>query len=160
MKSLQLLLRTNDSSAPLIARLTLGLIMFPHGAQKMLGWFGGYGFDGTMGFFTGTLGIPSAVAFLVILGEFAGSLALIAGLFSRFSAAALGIIMAGAIFMGHLGNGFFMNWSGAQAGEGYEYHLLAIGLALIVTVHGAGKVSIDSLIARRLAANQAKRSRA
>lgn len=147
---LQLLFKTTDSTAPLIARVALGLIMLPHGAQKMLGWFGGYGFEGTMGYFTGALGLPAILAFLVILAEFAGSLALIAGVLSRFSALALGVIMVAAIFMGHLGNGFFMNWSGNQPGEGYEYHLLAIGLALIVVVHGAGKASLDSLIANRL----------
>ena len=149
MKTLQLLLRTDDSAAPLLARLALGLVMFPHGAQKALGWFGGYGFDATMGFFTGTLHIPSFLAFLAILAEFGGSLGLILGFLSRLSAFGIAVTMGVAIFMAHAGNGFFMNWSGTQKGEGFEYHLLAIGLALVVLVHGAGKASIDELLSRR-----------
>lgn len=148
MKTLQLL-RTDDSAAPLLARLALGLVMFPHGAQKALGWFGGYGFDATMGFFTGTLHIPSFLAFLAILAEFGGSLGLLLGFLSRLSAFGIAVTMGVAIFMAHAGNGFFMNWSGTQKGEGFEYHLLAIGLALVVLVHGAGKASIDGLLSRR-----------
>ncbi len=150
MKALQLLFKTNSSTAPLIARLTLGAVMFPHGAQKMLGWFGGHGFSGTMGFFTGTMHIPAVFAFLAILAEFAGSLALIAGLFSRIAAFGIGTVMVVAIVTAHAANGFFMNWSGSQKGEGFEYHLLAIGLALIVLICGAGKASLDAAIARRL----------
>jgi len=149
MKTLQLLLRTDDSAAPLLARLALGLVMFPHGAQKVLGWFGGYGFDATMGFFTGTLHIPAFLAFLAILAEFGGSLGLILGFLSRLSAFGIAVTMGVAIFMAHAGNGFFMNWSGTQKGEGFEYHLLAIGLALVVLIHGAGKASIDGLLAKR-----------
>jgi putative oxidoreductase len=121
--------------------------MFPHGAQKALGWFGGYGFDGTMGYFTGTLHIPALFAFLAILAEFAGSLGLITGLLSRLSALGIAATMTVAIFMGHAENGFFMNWYGSQKGEGFEYHLLAIGLALIVAVHGGGKASLDGMLA-------------
>lgn len=150
MKALQLLTRTNDNLAPTVARLTLGLVMFPHGAQKALGWFGGYGFKGTMDFFTGTMHIPAAFAFLAIAAEFAGSIALIAGLFSRVAAFGIAAVMAVAIATVHLGNGFFMNWYGNQKGEGYEYHLLALGLALIVIIHGGGKASLDTLIARRV----------
>jgi putative oxidoreductase len=148
MKALQLLTQTDNSSAPLVARLTLGLVMFPHGAQKALGWFGGYGFSGTMGFFTGTMHIPTVFAFLAIAAEFAGSLALIAGLFSRAAALGIAAVMAVAIFTAHLGNGFFMNWTGNQKGEGFEYHLLVLGLALIVMIYGGGKASLDALIAR------------
>jgi putative oxidoreductase len=148
MKALQLLTQTDNRTAPLVARLTLGLVMFPHGAQKALGWFGGYGFSGTMGFFTGTMHIPTLFAFLAIAAEFAGSLALIAGLFSRVAALGIAAVMAGAIFTAHLGNGFFMNWTGNQKGEGFEYHLLALGLALIVMICGGGKASLDSLLAR------------
>ena len=148
MKTIHCLLKTNDSATPLLARLALGLVMFPHGAQKVLGWFGGYGFDGTMGFFTGTLHIPAALAFLAILAEFAGSLGLITGCLSRLSALGIAATMSVAIFMAHSGNGFFMNWNGNQKGEGYEYHLLAIGLALVVLVAGGGKASIDGLLAR------------
>src|ERR1051325_6957112 len=101
MKLLQLLSKTNDSSAPLLARLTLGFVMFPHGAQKVLGWFGGYGYAGSMGYFTGTLHIPSVFAFLAIAAEFAGALALIAGFFSRVAAFGIAVVMAVAIPMGH-----------------------------------------------------------
>ena len=152
MKTLQLLFKTTSSSAPTIARLTLGLVMFPHGAQKLLGWFGGYGFSGTMGFFTGTMHIPAVLAFLAIMAEFAGSLGLIAGLFSRLAAFGIAVNMAVAIFTVHAANGLFMNWSGHQKGEGFEYHLLAIGLALIVLIHGGGKASLDGLVAGCLGA--------
>lgn len=149
MKTSSLLFKTTDSTAPLIARLALGLVIFPHGAQKMLGWFGGYGFSGTMGFFTGAMHIPAVFAFLAILAEFAGSIALIVGGLSRVAAFGIGTVMAVAVLTTHAANGFFMNWAGSQKGEGFEYHLLALGLALIVLVHGAGRASVDALIARR-----------
>lgn len=145
------LLATERDPAALALRLALGAVMLPHGAQKLLGWFGGHGFEGTMGYFTGVLGIPSVLAFLVILAESVGALALIAGFFGRLSAAGLGLVMAGAIFFGHLEHGFFMNWSGQQAGEGFEFHLLAIGIALALTLRGSGAWSLDRLLARRLA---------
>ncbi len=144
-------LASADAVAPLLARLSLGFVMLPHGLQKALGLFGGYGFSGTMGFFTGTLGMPTAVAFLVILGESLGALALILGLLTRFSAASIVVIMAGAITMAHWGNGFFMNWNGTQQGEGFEYHLLAIGLALTLVVTGGGRWSVDRALVRSAA---------
>jgi len=153
MKALHLLLKTDNSTTPLLARLALGLVMFPHGAQKVLGWFGGYGFDGTMGYFTGTLHIPAVFAFLAIAAEFAGSIGLITGFLSRVSALGIGATMSVAIFMGHATNGFFMNWYGNQKGEGFEYHLLAIGLALVVLVAGGGKASVDGLLARQAKSN-------
>jgi putative oxidoreductase len=112
--------QTDDSWAGLLLRLTLGLVMFPHGAQKVLGWYGGYGFSGTLGFFTETMHLPWLVAFLVIMGEFFGSLGLLAGILTRFSATSFIVIMLGAIVMVHLPHGFFMNWFGKQAGEGFE----------------------------------------
>lgn len=151
MKPLQLLIKTNDSTAPLLARLVLGLVMFPHGAQKVLGWFGGHGFTGTMAFFTGTMHIPAALALLAILAEFAGALGLIVGLFSRVAAFGIAATMVVAILTVHAANGFFMNWTGSQKGEGFEYHLLVIGLALVVIIQGAGRASLDGLLARRLA---------
>lgn len=150
MKPLQLLFKTNDSFAQLIARLTLGIVMFPHGAQKALGWFGGYGFSGTMNFFTQQMHIPAPLAFLAIAAEFAGSIGLILGCVSRVAALGIGTNMVVAIATVHAPNGFFMNWYGTQKGEGFEYHLLAIGLALIVLFLGAGKASLDRLISRRL----------
>jgi putative oxidoreductase len=155
MKALQLLIKTTASSAPLMARLALGIVMFPHGAQKMLGWFGGYGFNGTMNFFTGTMHIPAVFAFLAILAEFAGSLGLIVGLFSRVAAFGIATVMIVAIQAVHATNGFFMNWAGNQKGEGFEYHLLAIGLALVVLIHGGGKWALDEMLQRKLTANVA-----
>ena len=141
---------TDESWSGLILRLTLGLVMFPHGAQKLLGWFGGFGFDGTLGFFTQEMGIPWIVAFLVIIGESFGSLALLAGFLTRFSAVSLAVIMLGAITMVHLPYGFFMNWFGQQQGEGFEYHLLVIGMAAALVLTGGGKWSVDRAIAERI----------
>lgn len=138
---------TSDSFAPTALRLALGLMMFPHGAQKLLGWFGGYGFNGTMGYFTGTVGTPWLVGLLVILGEFFGSLMLLAGVGTRFAAASLVVIMLGAAWQLR-GNGFFMNWFGNQKGEGIELFILAIGIALALTIVGGGRFSVDSLFAR------------
>ncbi|UCF20001.1 MAG: DoxX family protein [Gemmatimonadota bacterium] len=131
-----------------LARLALGIVIFPHGAQKLLGWFGGSGFGGTMGFLTETLGIPAALGLLVIFFEFFGSLALIVGALARPMAAAIGGIMVTAALIVHWPNGFFMNWSGSQGGEGFEFHILAAALALVVTVGGAGALSLDRLLAR------------
>ena len=156
MKALQFLFKTNNNTAPLIARVMLGIVMFPHGAQKMLGWFGGHGFTGTMNFFTETMHIPAVFAFLAILAEFAGSLGLIAGLFSRVAAFGIATVMVVAVLTSTAANGFFMNWYGNQKGEGFEYHLLAIGLAIIVLIHGGGKASLDSVLQRKLTARDAQ----
>jgi putative oxidoreductase len=137
------MMKTNGCWGAFFARLALGGVMLPHGLQKTIGAFGGNGFSGTMGFFTGTLGLPSVIAFLVIAAESIGAIAIVLGLMTRFSAASLAIVMAGAIWMGHLQNGFFMNWFGAQAGEGFEYHLLAIGLCLTLVASGGGALSLD-----------------
>jgi putative oxidoreductase len=142
------LFATHDSWSLLILRVTLGVVMFPHGAQKLLGWFGGYGFSGTMNMFTEKMGIPAALAFLVIMTEFFGSLGLILGFLTRVAAFGVFCIMVVAIAMVHWPNGFFMNWSGKQAGEGFEYHLLAIGIALVLMIYGAGKGSVDQGVAR------------
>ena len=118
----------------------LGIVMIPHGAQKLLGIFGGAGFGASMGYFTST-GIPAPVAFLVIMAESLGALALVLGFFGRFMAFGIGLDMLGAILIVHLPHGFFMNWYGAQAGEGFEYHLLAIALSLVIIIGGSGKLS-------------------
>ena len=145
------LFQTDDGLAGFILRVTLGLVMFPHGAQKLLGWFGGFGFDGTMGFFTQKMGLPWIIAFLIIIGESFGSLGLLAGFLTRFAAASLAVIMLGAITMVHLPHGFFMNWSGQQQGEGYEYHLLVIGIAAALLITGGGRWSVDRVVAERIA---------
>ncbi|MFT3681982.1 MAG: DoxX family protein [Ferruginibacter sp.] len=142
------ILQTNESYAATIVRIMLGLVLFPHGAQKLLGWFGGYGFSGTMQFFTGTMHLPWIIGFLVIMVEFFGALLLIAGLATRLVSLAVIINFAGIILTSHISNGFFINWFGNQAGEGYEYHLLVIGMAAALLVNGAGKLSLDRLISR------------
>jgi putative oxidoreductase len=143
------LFRTDNDAASLVLRVMLGVVFFPHGAQKVLGWFGGHGLEGTLGFFTQTMGLPLVVAALVIAAEFLGALGLIAGLLTRLAAFGILCVMTGAIFMVHLQHGFFMNWSGKQAGEGFEFHLLAIAIALALMLKGGGRWSIDRLIARR-----------
>ena len=144
------LIQTEDEAAMLVARLALGIVFFPHGAQKFLGWFGGGGFGGTLEFFSQQLGVPTFLAVLVILAESLGSISLIVGFLSRFCAFGIGMVMLGAIFMVHLQNGFFMNWSGQAQGEGIEYHILALGLVLAILFKGGGKWSIDRLLTERL----------
>jgi putative oxidoreductase len=146
---LQSLLATNTSVAPLISRVTLAVVMFPHGAQKLLGWFGGFGFEGTMGFFTEVVGLPWLVALAVILLESIGAIALLLGLATRVVAAGLGAIMVGAIVTTHAQVGFFMNWFGTQPGEGFEYHLLVLGMVAALLVTGGGRASLDARLARR-----------
>lgn len=143
------LLNTKDDVAPLVMRIMLGVVFFPHGAQKLFGWFGGYGLDGTLNFFTQTMGIPLALAVLVIAAESLGALGLIAGFLTRIAALGVASVMVGAIFMVHLKYGFFMNWAGKQAGEGFEYHLLAIALAIALMITGGGKASVDSFLSRK-----------
>jgi putative oxidoreductase len=143
------LFATNDSYAPTILRLLLGTVMFAHGAQKMLGWFGGYGFEGTMGFFTGAAGLPWIVGFLVILIEFFGALLLILGFATRLWSISMFFLFIGITITSHLSNGFFMNWFGNQKGEGIEFFLLAIGMAASITISGAGKLSIDRLLSQK-----------
>ena len=138
---------TNSNIAGLIARIALGIVILPHGLQKLLGMFGGGGFSNTVDFFVSN-GMPSIVAILIIVAESFGAISLIVGFFARFSAAAITLIMIGAIFMVHSTNGFFMNWLGSQEGEGFEYHILAIGLGLVVIFVGAGKASIDLLLSK------------
>lgn len=145
----KIIFQTNDNNAATILRIVLGVILFPHGAQKLLGWFGGYGFDGTMGFLTGTAGLPWIIAFLVIAIEFFGAIALIVGFGTRIVAVGIIALFAGIVFTSHLQNGFFMNWAGNQPGEGYEYHLLVIGMALALLVSGAGKWSVDYALQKK-----------
>ena len=140
------LFQTNDKFSYWVPRVILGCVMFPHGAQKLFGWFGGFGFTNTMTYFTQTAGLPWIIAFLIIMGESLGSLGLIVGFFTRLSALGLICIMVGAIITVHIPNGFFMNWFGKQAGEGFEYHLLVIGMSIPLLISGGGKYSVDALI--------------
>jgi len=136
-------------------RALLGAVMFPHGAQKLLGWFGGYGFEGTMGFFTQQVGLPSALALLVILAESVGALLLIAGLGTRLAAFGISAVMLGAVATTHAANGFFMNWFGNQPGEGFEFHLLALALSVPLVIAGGGRYALDSWVRARLEAPRA-----
>lgn len=145
MKSL--LFATSDHWAGLIARVTVAIVIFPHGMQKLLGSFGGYGFSGTMQFFTDTMGLPWFIGFLVIFIEFFGSLLLLIGLAGRGVAVAMAILMLSIIVTSH-SQYFFMNWFGNQSGEGFEFFLLVIGLSLIVIAAGSGRYSVDCVIAR------------
>lgn len=151
LKNISSTFRTTKAWSPLAVRLFLGGVMLPHGMQKLLGSFQGYGFEGTMGFFTETLGMPWVLGFLVIMLEFFGSLLLIAGLATRFVATAFIAVMLGAISKVAGEYGFFMNWFGNQAGEGYEYHLLMVGMALSLLISGGGRLSVD----RKLTATNA-----
>jgi len=143
MNWIKKIIGTQDDAVALVARLTLGIVMFPHGGQKLFGWFGGFGFSGTMGFFTQTMHIPWIFALAAVLAESLGSVALILGVATRVAAAAIATNMIVAVLTSHLQAGFFMNWFGNQKGEGYEYHLLAIGLALALMIRGGGKASVD-----------------
>jgi putative oxidoreductase len=142
------ILKTESDPSLAFARLLIGAVFFAHGAQKALGWFGGDGLTATLQFF-GSMGIPAPVAFLPIAAEFFGGLGLILGCLARIAAGGILCDMAVAVAMVHGKIGFFMNWSGQQSGEGYEYHLLAIALAAIVSSKGAGAFSIDRFLVNR-----------
>jgi putative oxidoreductase len=143
------MLATDQSVVPALLRVALGGVIFSHGLQKVFGWFGGYGIAGTMGFFR-SIGMPTVLGALVIVSDFVGSLALMAGLLTRFSAAAAFAVMLGATLLVHLPNGFFMNWGGAPHGEGYEFHLLAMAMAASLVLSGGGRASLDGWLSRKL----------
>ena len=140
---------TDDSIATTIVRLALGLVFFAHGAQKMLGWFGGFGFTGTMGFFTGTMHIPAPLAFLAICAEFFGGLGLIFGFLTRIAVLGIATNMVVAIATVHRAFGFFMNWNGTQRGEGFEFHLLVLAIAAFLLIRGAGAFSVDHALSTK-----------
>lgn len=144
------LFQTEDRWSSLVLRLMLGIVFFPHGAQHVLGWFGGHGFSGTMNFFTTQGHMPWIVAFLVVMGEFLGSMGLIVGFLTRIAAFGITCVMTGAIVLVHWKYGFFMNWFGKQSGEGFEYHLLAVAIGVAIMMTGAGKWSLDRVITEKL----------
>jgi putative oxidoreductase len=144
----QKLMNTTNDSAVTILRLVLGVVFFAHGAQKVLGWFGGYGLSGTMGFFTHEMHIPAPFAALAIAAEFLGGLGLLLGLFGRIAAFGIACNMVVAVAMIHRHFGFFANWFGNQKGEGFEYHLLAVAIALAIMVKGSGALSVDHALSK------------
>jgi putative oxidoreductase len=141
------LVATSDSLAPLFLRLALGLMILPHGLQKTFGWFGGYGFQGTMGYLTNTFGAPWIFALLAILAESVGGVMLLLGLGTRLAALGVGGVMLVASTQ-HWQHGFFMNWFGAQKGEGIEFFILALGIVAALLIQGGGKASVDARLAR------------
>ena len=143
------LFHTNDDTAMLALRLFLGLVFFPHGMQKVFGWFGGNGFSASMDMFTKG-GVPAALAFLAIMAESLGAVALIAGFFTRIAALGIAVNMIICALGNHVKNGFFMNWMGTQKGEGFEYHLLVVGISAALIISGGGKWSLDGLIGRKI----------
>lgn len=146
------LIRTDSHNCALaIPRIVLGIVFFAHGAQKALGWFGGYGFSGTMGFFTHQMGIPAPFAFLAICAEFLGGIGLIVGFLTRIAAFGVFCNMLVAVMLVHRHVGFFMNWAGNQKGEGFEYHLLALAITLAIMMAGAGALSVDGYLSRQQA---------
>ena len=142
---------TDGSPAQTALRLGLALVMFPHGAQKLFGWFGGFGFEGTMSYMTGAIGAPWVLAFLAIVAESLGPIALALGLFGRVAAFGIANVMIAAVATTHLTHGFFMDWNGTMAGEGFEYHLLVLAITVALILRGSGAGSLDQRIASRLA---------
>jgi putative oxidoreductase len=150
------LLETENDTATMILRVLLGVVFFPHGMQKLLGWFGGPGFSGMLDMFTTKMGVPAVFAFLAIMAEGLGSLGLLTGLLTRVAAFGITVNMVVAVYMIHWHNGFFMNWFGAMtsegkpAGEGFEYHILAVAIGIALMIRGGGKWSVDRAIAAKL----------
>jgi putative oxidoreductase len=139
-----------QSLGQLVLRLALGGVMLPHGLQKALGLFGGQGFSATVDFFEKNLQVPPYLTWLVIAAETLGSLGLIFGLATRLCALGVLAVMAGAVWMVHLDNGFFMNWNATpQQGEGFEYHILAMGMATALVILGGGYYSLDRMLRER-----------
>ncbi len=146
MNLTELIFGTTDVWFAFVTRMTIGIVLFAHGAQKMLGWFGGGGFTGAMNYFTKQQHLPKFVALMVICVEFFGSLGMILGFATRIWAISIFCLFLGIIFTTPLKQNFFMNWNGSQKGEGYEYHLLMLGLALATLISGGGSWSMDLLL--------------
>jgi putative oxidoreductase len=145
------LMNTSDDFVVTLLRLALGVVFFAHGAQKVLGWFGGFGFQATLGFFTEQMHIPAALAVLALAAEFLGGIGLLVGFLGRIAAFGIAVEMLVAVIMVHRHFGLFANWYGTQKGEGYEYHILAIAICLAITIKGSGALSIDRSASRQLA---------
>jgi putative oxidoreductase len=143
------IIRTSDDKVLTLLRLVLAIVVFPHGAQKVLGWFGGFGFAGTYGFLTQQMHIPAALAILVFAAEFLAPIALFFGFLGRVAAFGIAVDFTVVVSLVHLKNGFFMNWSGQQRGEGIEFFILAIGIALAIMIGGSGAWSVDGVLAQK-----------
>jgi putative oxidoreductase len=140
------LFSTNPDWILTFIRIILGVVFFAHGAQKLLGWFGGPGLKETMRTMHDFLGLPLPLAFAAVASEFFGGAGLIVGFLSRVAAVGIGVNMLAAIVMVHGHNGIFMDWFGTRKGHGYEYHLLAIALAVVLVAQGSGALSLDRLL--------------
>jgi putative oxidoreductase len=137
------LLATSNDWTLTVLRVVMGVVFFAHGSQKALGWFGGYGFSGTMNFFTQQMHIPAVFAFLAICAEFLGGMGLILGLLGRVAVFGIACNMVVAVLTVHAANGLFMNWTGQQKGEGFEFHMLALAIAVVLMIRGSGALSVD-----------------
>jgi putative oxidoreductase len=133
-----------------IVRIVLGVVFFAHGAQKALGWFGGQGLQSTLRVFREQLGIPAPLAILAVAAEFLGGLGLLVGLLSRIAALGIAAVMLVALLTVHWKFGFFMNWYGEQRGNGIEYHVLVLVLALVVMIKGGGPSSLDQVLYKHI----------
>lgn len=144
------LFKTNDDWTSTFLRISLGILFLPHGLQMTFGWSGGGGWQASMNYLQGSMELPALIAYAVVLIQLVGSLFLFAGLFTRGMAFLILIVMGGAVYTSHLDHGFFMNWTGQQSGEGFEYHLAVFAIAIPLIVHGGGKLSLDYTFARLL----------
>ncbi|HEY7567237.1 MAG TPA: DoxX family protein [Gemmatimonadaceae bacterium] len=147
---LRAIMETSDDRIPMLGRLALGIVMLPHGAQDLFGWFGGSGIDGALGLYT-SLGVPPFLGWMAIVVQFFGGVALIVGVLGRVAAFAIALVLLAAVVTLHWSVGFFMNWNGALEGEGFEFHILAVTLAVIVIIRGSGALSVDRVLTARAA---------
>ena len=140
------IINTGNDHSLLILRVVLGVVLMAHGLQKAFGWFNGFGWNNTINYFTGTVGIPALLGAFVILIETLGALFLILGFAGRINAALMGIVIIGAMVVDHVKNGFYMNWFGIQKGEGFEFDLLFIAISIALILKGSGSFSVDRLL--------------
>jgi putative oxidoreductase len=142
------IISTEDDKVLTLLRVALAIMVFPHGAQKLLGWFGGFGFSGTMGFLTQQMHIPAALALLVFAAEFFGALGVFFGFLGRIAAFGIAVDLTVVAVMAHLPNGFFLNYSGQQKGEGVEFLIVPVATAIAIVIRGSGAWSIDRALMR------------
>lgn len=146
------LIRTRADVSALVLRLALAVVFFPHGAQKVFGWFGGQGLNATLQGFSHGMGLPLALVWLVMAAELLGAIGLFLGFLGRIAAFGIFCDMIGAIWLVHAKNGFFMNWAGNKPGEGFEFHILVLAIALALMIKGSGLWSVDRALTRELPA--------